>query len=43
MTTRNLVKQEVILHTGLIITEAKNAMAELEKDGAQWIESYREW
>jgi hypothetical protein len=34
---------EMVEYNGLIITEAKNTMAELEKDGAEWIESYREW
>jgi hypothetical protein len=34
---------EMVEYNGLIITEAQNTMAELEKDGAEWIESYREW
>jgi hypothetical protein len=34
---------EMVEYNGLDISEAKNAMAELEKDGAEWIESYREW
>jgi hypothetical protein len=42
-TVTAVVNGEMVEYTGLIITEAKNAMAELEKDGAEWIESYREW
>jgi hypothetical protein len=34
---------EMVEYNGLDITEAKNAMAELAKDGASYIESYREW
>ena len=42
-TVTAVVNGEMVEYTGLIITEAKNAMVELEKDGAEWIESYREW
>lgn len=34
---------EMVEYKGMEIGEAKNAAAELEKDGAQWIEYYREW
>jgi len=34
---------EMVEYNWLDIIEAKNAMAELEKDGAEWIEAYREW
>lgn len=42
-TVTAVLNGEMVEYNNLIITEAKNAMAELEKDGAEWIESYREW
>jgi hypothetical protein len=42
-TVTAVMNGEMVEYNGLVITEAKNAMAELEKDGAEWIESYREW
>ena len=34
---------EMVEYKGMELAEANNAAAELEKDGAQWIEYYREW
>jgi hypothetical protein len=42
-TVTAVLNGEMMEYTGMDIIEAKNAMAELEKDGAEWIESYREW
>jgi hypothetical protein len=42
-TVTAVLNGEMVEYTGLILTEVGNTRAELEKDGAEWIETYREW
>jgi hypothetical protein len=42
-TVTAVLNGEMIQYEGMNLTEANNAAAELEKDGASYIEFYREW